>query len=55
MIEQNIPTALVIEDDADWDIGLKSQLVEFGRGSRWLLDSDDKATHSPYGDNWDIL
>ncbi|KIW54944.1 hypothetical protein PV05_07264 [Exophiala xenobiotica] len=55
MIEQGIQTALILEDDADWDIGLKSQLVEFARGSRWLLDSDNKAKGSPYGDNWDIL
>lgn len=44
------------EDDADWDVAFKSQLVQFARGSRWLTDVP-KGTipNGPYGDDWDIL
>ena len=33
MIDENIQTALILEDDADWDVALKYQMVEFARGS----------------------
>lgn len=36
VVEQNLTTALIIQDDADWDIRLKSQLCSFGRASRAL-------------------
>lgn len=40
----------------DWDIRLKSQLADFARGSRSLLNiTDSTKTHSPYGDGWDVL
>ncbi len=42
-------------DDADWDIMLKSQLVEFAHGTRFLQGSSQKPTRSPYGDGWDLL
>lgn len=37
MIEEGIQSALVLEDDADWDIRIKSQLEDFARASRLLL------------------
>ncbi|KAK6387240.1 hypothetical protein LTS17_000507 [Exophiala oligosperma] len=61
MIEENIQSALILEDDADWDIGLKAQMAELARGSRWLLETAPEGTsnnhipHSPYGDGWDML
>lgn len=45
----------MLEDDADWDVNIKNQLVEFARGTRYILDQERQATHSPYGDGWDIL
>lgn len=36
MVEEGIQTALIMEDDADWDVLLKSQMVEFARGVRYL-------------------
>lgn len=44
-----------MEDDADWDVMLKSQLIEFAHGTRFLQDASGKATDSPYGDDWDLL
>lgn len=47
---------MVIEDDADWDVAFKHQLVQFARGSRFLLDTlSEFLPFSPYGDGWDLL
>lgn len=56
IIEKQISTALVIEDDADWDVGFRLQLENFAVGSQFL--SGTPASHvprSPYGDDWDML
>lgn len=42
MVYQNLSTALIFEDDVDWDIRLRPQLQAFALASRWL--SDDPAT-----------
>ncbi|OQV10031.1 hypothetical protein CLAIMM_14086 [Cladophialophora immunda] len=56
MVYEGVSTALVFEDDADWDVALKHQLVQFARGSRFLMDTVVRdIPHSPYGDDWDIL
>jgi hypothetical protein len=52
---EQISTALVLEDDADWDVNLKAQLLEFARGTRYVLNQESNTTNSPYGDDWDIL
>jgi len=52
-----------MEDDADWDVTIKSQLVEFAKGARFLQETSLKSTNggagsgmnSPYGDDWDLL
>lgn len=36
MIQEDISSALIMEDDADWDIRLKSQLTEFALAARIL-------------------
>jgi hypothetical protein len=38
MVERRVSSALIFEDDADWDVALKMQLVQFARGSRFLLN-----------------
>ncbi|ORX96858.1 hypothetical protein BCR34DRAFT_628747 [Clohesyomyces aquaticus] len=55
IVRQQIQTALIMEDDADWDVHIKDQLIEFSRGTRWVLEQEDKKTHSPYGEGWDLL
>jgi len=55
MINEDIQTALIIEDDADWDVFIKSQLVELAHGTRYLQDAEYKTTESPYGDDWDLI
>lgn len=39
-MEQNLTSALIIEDDADWDIRIKSQLIRFARASRALVQPE---------------
>ena len=37
IVEQNIQSALVLENDADWDLRIKSQMRDFARASRLLV------------------
>ncbi|KAJ9601863.1 hypothetical protein H2200_013636 [Cladophialophora chaetospira] len=56
MVHENVSTALIFEDDADWDVALKHQLVQFARASRFIGGiEDDHVASSPYGDDWDVL
>jgi len=47
-------TALILEDDADWDINIKSQMLRLADGISTIV-SDKNNYHSPYGTSWDIL
>lgn len=65
-MEDNLESALIMEDDADWDVYLKPLLEQVSAGTRNLF-SNLPATFSPphmtgagtatsaYGDNWDVL
>jgi len=58
MVEENISSALIFEDDAEWDIMIRAQLAQFAVGARYIQGSDDSdipELHSPYGDDWDAL
>lgn len=65
MVKEQIPSALILEDDADWDVSIKSQLVEFAKGACFIQGSKsdsasqdvhiDSKMNSPYGDDWDLL
>ncbi|KAF2209961.1 glycosyltransferase family 25 protein [Cercospora zeae-maydis SCOH1-5] len=37
IVEDNIQSALVLEDDVDWDVRIKSQMQDFARGSQMLI------------------
>lgn len=54
MVHNRVQTALIIEDDADWDVLLRYQLVEFARGAR-AIQNATLPLRSPYGDNWYVL
>lgn len=54
MIRDRIQSALVLEDDVDWDVLLKAQMTEVARGTRYLRNAT-LPMHSPYGDNWDLI
>ncbi|RMD43310.1 hypothetical protein DV735_g1854, partial [Chaetothyriales sp. CBS 134920] len=56
MVNRGVSSMLVFEDDADWDVSLKSQLVQFARGTRWILNTTSTTRpSSPYGLGWDFL
>lgn len=57
VVREGLSSALVIEDDSDWDVNLKSQLPPIAVGTRKLQHTSEghKEPHSPYGDDWDLL
>ncbi|KAI4177879.1 MAG: hypothetical protein LQ346_007607 [Caloplaca aetnensis] len=54
IVRDRISSALVLEDDSDWDVSLKDQLADVATGSRYISGTP-KAPRSPYGDDWDLL
>ncbi|KAI2926313.1 hypothetical protein CBS63078_2239 [Aspergillus niger] len=68
IVSDRLTTALIIEDDSDWDVTLKIQLHEFALASQSLQKArkvkapkifrhrtPNTAPNSPYGDEWGIL
>ena len=56
VVDNGLSSALVLEDDADWDTGLKDQLDIFAQGSQFVTGVEPgQKPHSPYGDDWDML
>ncbi len=56
IVDNRLTTALVMEDDTDWDVDFRSQLENFALGSQVLANIPRGHTpHSPYGDDWDLL
>ncbi|KAI9799027.1 MAG: hypothetical protein M1825_004923 [Sarcosagium campestre] len=56
IVTSRLSSALILADDIDWDVRLKTQLLNFARGVRFVLSTPKSArTASPYGDNWDVL
>ncbi|KAL8991113.1 MAG: hypothetical protein Q9169_007946 [Polycauliona sp. 2 TL-2023] len=54
IVRERIQTALVLEDDSDWDVSFKDQLADFATGSRYISGTATTPC-SPYGDDWDLL
>ncbi|KAJ5504763.1 hypothetical protein N7463_007637 [Penicillium fimorum] len=55
VIANSYSTALVLEDDADWDVNIKTQLREFARGLHSLKGDKKVSKQAPYGTDWDLL
>jgi len=69
VFEQNLESALIIEDDIDWDIRLKDQLQDLALSTCHILSTsrnagttqlsdvtiNSKSSSSPYGQGWDVL
>ncbi|OOF94514.1 glycosyltransferase family 25 protein [Aspergillus carbonarius ITEM 5010] len=53
VVADRLASALIFEDDVDWDVNLKTQLRGFAQGALKIHKSN--ASHSPYGDSWDLL
>jgi hypothetical protein len=61
MVREKISSAVILEDDADWDVHIVWQMQKFADATRELLKKggkpgkNDAHTGSPYGEGWDIL
>ncbi|KAJ6105472.1 hypothetical protein N7512_008989 [Penicillium capsulatum] len=53
IVAEKIPTALVFEDDIDWDVTIKAQLKQFARGARALQKSHRPPLHRCGGQSKD--
>ena len=54
VVQNNLQSAIIFEDDADWDVSLRYQLVQYAKASRYILRQNGSSP-SPYGDGWDVL
>lgn len=54
MVKERLGSAIIMEDDSDWDVGIKSQLQSFAMAVRGIQGTGDNVTASPYGDDWDV-
>jgi GR25 family glycosyltransferase involved in LPS biosynthesis len=55
IVHDHISTALILEDDADWDILLKSQLHQLSDAMHKLTNTTTFFPTNPYTLNWDLL
>ncbi|KAJ5819067.1 hypothetical protein N7474_004658 [Penicillium riverlandense] len=55
IVHQRLGSAIVFEDDVDWDVTIKTQLQSFALAVRTLQKTERARTASPYGDDWDVL
>ncbi|ORY66311.1 uncharacterized protein BCR38DRAFT_366772 [Pseudomassariella vexata] len=55
MIEREWATALIMEDDVDWDIAIKEQFALVAPHIRSVTQSWSSSARLPYGNKWDLL
>ncbi|KAK9322268.1 hypothetical protein V1517DRAFT_323911 [Lipomyces orientalis] len=59
IIDNKIETALILEDDVDWDINVKAQLTSFAQGLRSSRlrrpFTEEELERAPYGLDWDTM
>jgi len=59
IVNERITSALIFEDDADWDLRIVEQMYQFSAATKTLLanggQKNQPRTKSPYGEGWDIL
>ena len=68
VVHDNLTSALIMEDDVDWDVRIKPLLKDFAVSSNTLVKTSDvgeidfndlmhvsQSSISPYGDNWDLF
>ncbi|KAK4140582.1 uncharacterized protein C8A04DRAFT_39802 [Dichotomopilus funicola] len=50
IVRENITSALILEDDADWDVRIKAQMQVFAQASR-IFTQPNPSTHQPAADD----
>lgn len=54
MVAADLETALILEDDVDWDVSIKDQMRRVSDAVRKFTYTDSQDM-SPYGHSWDLL
>ncbi|KAL3470362.1 hypothetical protein BJX99DRAFT_239660 [Aspergillus californicus] len=54
VVQSDLETALIVEDDVDWDVSIREQMVAVADAVRQLTKTA-KSDKSPYGHSWDVL
>jgi hypothetical protein len=62
IVKDGLGSALILEDDADWDVRIVEQMQQFAVATREVLAQKPPSTNptrphynSPYGDDWDLF
>jgi len=62
IVRNKVSSALIFEDDADWDLRIVEQMQDFAGATKSLLQKGNQVndvqrpiSKSPYGEGWDIL
>jgi hypothetical protein len=60
IVKNKYASMLILEDDVDWDVRLKSQMADLATGVRLVTGASHSPSllesfHSPYGDDWDLI
>ena len=62
IVKEGLGSALILEDDADWDVRIVQQMQQFAVATRDVLAQKPHSTNptrphadSPYGDDWDLF
>ncbi|OQE91879.1 hypothetical protein PENNAL_c0008G02436 [Penicillium nalgiovense] len=57
IVQERLASAIIMEDDVDWDVSIQAQLQSFAHAVQALQLQENRKvpTQSPYGDVWDIL
>jgi GR25 family glycosyltransferase involved in LPS biosynthesis len=53
MVSSGIETALILEDDVDFDVTIKSQMLKLSAAAQQFTNTSQDT--SPYGSAWDVL
>lgn len=54
VIQSGFASALIFEDDVDWDVRIKDQMLKASRAIRNFTKTNE-SDPSPYGTGWDVL
>lgn len=53
--QSDLDTALILEDDVDWDITIREQTVRIAEAVRNLTHTQNNNETAPYGRAWDVI
>lgn len=55
IVQERLGSAIIMEDDTDWDVTIKTQLQSFALAVRALQNTYSTSPTSPYGNDWDMF